>query len=89
MRRNLVQRLEILFPVSDAKHRRRLIDALNTCFADNVKARELQDDGTYVPVERKGKKVRAQERFYKDAAKATRASEHVAPQFRPLTRPKE
>ena len=89
MRRNLVKRLEILFPVVDPNHRRRLIEILETFFADNVKAQELLPDGTYQPVPRKGKKVRAQERFYKDALKLTRASEQTTAQFRPLTRPKD
>ena len=89
MRRNLIKRLEILFPVLDANLRQRLIDVLKTFFADNVKARQLLSDGTYEPVARKGKKIRAQERFYKDAVKLVRSSEQAAMQFRPLTRPKE
>jgi len=89
MRRNLIKRLEILFPVLDPGHRKRLIDVLNTLFADNVKARQLLSDGTYEPVTRKGKKVRAQEKFYKDAVKLVDSSEQTATQFRPLERPKE
>jgi len=89
MRRNLSKRLEILFPVSDPNLRRRLIAILDTCFADNVKARELLPDGTYQPVERKGKKVRAQERLYEEAVAAIRAAEQSALQFRPLKRPQE
>ena len=89
MRRNLSQRLEILFPVTDANLRRRLIEALETFFADNVQAYELQSDGEYVPVERKGKRIRAQERFYKEAVRAVRTAEQTATRFRPLTRPKE
>lgn len=89
MRRNLSRRLEILFPVSDAGLRRRLIDVLSTLFADNVKARRLLPDGTYVPVARKGKRIRAQEKFHQDAVEAVRTAEQAAMQFRPLTRPKE
>ena len=59
MTRNLVKRLEILFPVTAGNLRRRLIDILHTCFADNVKARRLLPDGTYQPVERQGPRVRA------------------------------
>ncbi len=89
MRRNLIKRLEILFPVLDPNHRRRLIDMLETFFADNVQARQLLNDGTYEPIARKGKKVRAQERFYKEAVKLVESSEQTAMQFRPLTRPKD
>ena len=53
MRRNLSKRLELLFPVRDPGHRRRLIDALETYFADNVKAWRLSPDGNY---ERAGRK---------------------------------
>ncbi|MFZ5832758.1 MAG: polyphosphate kinase 1 [Planctomycetota bacterium] len=89
MRRNLIRRLEILFPVVDPSLRRRLFAILETFFADNVKARVLKSDGVYDPVSRKGPRVRAQEKFYKDALAETRAAAKVAPQFQPLERPKE
>jgi len=89
MRRNLRKRLEILFPVSDPNHRRRLIDALQTFFADNVKTRVLLSNGTYEPVDRKGKPVRAQEKLYQAAVEAVRSAENSQKQFRPLSRPKE
>ena len=88
MRRNLSKRLELLFPVTDPGHRRRLIDALRTYFADNVKAWRLLSDGTYERVARKGPRVRAQQKFYREAVAAVRDAAHAAPQFRPLTRPK-
>jgi polyphosphate kinase len=87
MQRNLSKRLELLFPVVDPRHRRRLIDMLEVCFADNVKAWRLRSDGTYEKVARKGPKVRAQQAFYKEAMDAARDAAHAAPQFRPLTRP--
>jgi len=87
MRRNLSKRLEILFPVTSPNLRRRLIDVLKTCFADNVKARRLLPDGTYERVAAKGKPVRAQEKFYNDAVEAARAAERPATQFQPLARP--
>jgi polyphosphate kinase len=89
MRRNLSKRLEILFPVTDATLRRRLVDILETCFNDNVKAHRLLLDGTYKRVAAKGPRVRAQERFYKDAVEAVRTAEQSPMQFRPLARPKD
>jgi polyphosphate kinase len=89
MRRNLRRRLEILFPITNANLRGRLIEILNTYFADNVQARLLKSDGTYEPVARKGPRVRAQEKFYKDAMAFVRAAAKAAPQFQPLRRPKE
>jgi polyphosphate kinase len=88
MRRNLNRRLELLFPVKAPKLRRRVVDILRTCMADNVKAWELLSDGTYRRVVRKGPTVRAQEKFYQKALAAARSAEHATRQFRPLTRPK-
>ena len=51
MQRNLSKRLELLFPVIDPNHRRRLIEVLQTYFADNVKAWRLLGDGRYERVE--------------------------------------
>ena len=51
MQRNLSKRLELLFPVIDPKQRRRLIEALDVYFADNVKAWRLLSDGAYQRVE--------------------------------------
>jgi polyphosphate kinase len=87
MHRNLDRRLEILFPVTDERLRRRLVGLLETYFADNVKARELQADGTYRPPTKGRKAVRAQEAFYRDAAEAAANAEHAPVTFRPLTRP--
>ena len=89
MRRNLLKRLEIMFPVLDGNFKKRLIDVLNTCFADNVKARRLLTDGTYVPVESIGPRVRAQAKFHKDAVDAVHLAGQTALQFRPLKSPKE
>jgi polyphosphate kinase len=89
MRRNLSRRLEILFPIVNPGIRRRTMEILNTFFADNVKARRLLPDGTYEPVQRKGKRIRAQERFYRDAASAVQVAERAGTQFRPLRRPKD
>jgi polyphosphate kinase len=89
MSRNLDRRLEILFPVRSAALQRRLVGILETCFADNVKARRLLADGTYERVKGKGPAVRAQERFYLDAVEAARAAKTSTTRFKPLTRPVE
>ncbi|NQT40268.1 MAG: polyphosphate kinase 1 [Planctomycetes bacterium] len=91
MRRNLSKRLEILFPVGDPSLRRRVIGILKTCFADNQKAHALQSDGTYERITRKkkkGKRVRAQEKFHNDALDAVHTAEQAGTQFRPLVAPK-
>ena len=48
MPRNLDRRVETIFPVQDAALKTRLVDEILAIqMADNVKARELQSDGTY------------------------------------------
>ena len=48
MRRNLSHRVEIIFPVEDARLVRRLKNILKVYLADEAKARYLQPDGSYV-----------------------------------------
>ena len=87
MKRNIDRRLELVFPVRDARIRRRLVGMLKTYFKDNVKAWEMLEDGRYRRVAQKGKPVRAQETFYNQAVSAVRSAEHAAHQFRPLKAP--
>jgi polyphosphate kinase len=92
MHRNLERRVETIFPITDEAQRRRLIGILKTYFDDNVKARRLLPDGTYEKVPQDGPRVRAQERFYREAVATARAAERAELaelRFRPLTPPKE
>jgi polyphosphate kinase len=50
MRRNLYNRVEVVFPVLDERCRRFVLRILETAVADNQKAWELQPDGRYVCV---------------------------------------
>jgi len=47
MPRNLDKRIELLFPVQAPEARRKVLDALDAMFNDNVKVRRLMPDGTY------------------------------------------
>lgn len=89
MHRNLDKRVETLFPIVAANIRRRLIEALKTYFADNVKARELLPDGTYRRAEPGERPLRAQETFYRQAVEAARAREQSSLQFQPLSKPRK
>ncbi len=52
MPRNFQRRIEVMFPVEAEHARRRIVEeVLRTSLNDNVKARELQPDGTYVRVD--------------------------------------
>lgn len=50
MSRNLDRRVEIMFPVEDAKLKKEVKHILNVQLADNVKAQLMQPDGSYVRV---------------------------------------
>jgi polyphosphate kinase len=75
MDRNLIRRVEVVFPVEQADLKARLIDeVLAISLADNTKARELQSDGRYVRVKpAEGQPaVRSQQKFLDLAAEAER-----------------
>jgi polyphosphate kinase len=87
MERNLDRRLEVLFPVSQPASRRRLIQALEVFFSDNVKARRMLPDGRYERVRRPGARVRAQEVLYREATQGARVRAREGLQLRPLSSP--
>ncbi|MEM8679568.1 MAG: polyphosphate kinase 1 [Planctomycetota bacterium] len=66
MPRNFYRRVEVMFPVEAAPLRKRVLhEIMPAYFADNVKARELRSDGTYVRIRPKSGKppYRCQERL--------------------------
>jgi polyphosphate kinase len=77
MPRNLERRVELLVPIEDDGCRKRLLAMLDVFFQDNVKAKRLQPDGSYVreapPARRKA--VRSQEFFAAQARAATRRAD--------------
>jgi polyphosphate kinase len=89
MRRNLDQRIEILFPVLDKRLKARALDILETFFKDNVQTWRLLPNGRYERIVPRGKKFRAQEKFYTDAVKASASARHIQTRFRPLSRPEK
>ncbi len=60
MTRNLTRRIEVMCPVLDWRNKRSLMNMLNLSLQDNVKARELQSNGSYVRVEPRGRELRSQ-----------------------------
>ena len=78
MPRNLDKRVEILFPVEDETLKEEIIHILDIQFADNVKARVMQSDGTYIIPPRKigQKKLCAQQYFCKEAIANTNEKKH-------------
>jgi polyphosphate kinase len=74
MPRNLDRRVELLVPVENRDARTRLLQILDAYFADTVKARILQGDGSYEQPNPRGRKkaVRSQELLYQQACDAVR-----------------
>jgi polyphosphate kinase len=47
MERNFFRRIEVAFPIQDARYRERILQDLETCLADNTQAWALEPDGSY------------------------------------------
>jgi polyphosphate kinase len=92
MPRNFLRRVELAFPVEDSTLRDEIIHEVLPCFlSDNVKARELQPDGTYVRVRPEKGQARAQaqlefrERSRRQAKKLADSQEAPAVKLVPIT----
>ena len=91
MTRNTEHRVEIAFPVLDPTCRALVHEYMGMQLRDNVKARSLTSDGTWVPVERaEGEKpFNSQEalleRAYRNAEPAAEAKPAPAPEPQPAT----
>jgi polyphosphate kinase len=73
MTRNMINRVEILFPILQTNLQDRIKEILQTLLLDNTKARLLLQDGTYVKAEAKGAiQIEAQVYFYQEALKETK-----------------
>lgn len=70
MTRNTENRVEVACPVYDEKIRKELLHDLKVMLADNVKAREMRNDGSYRKKREAERQVNAQETFMKEALKA-------------------
>jgi polyphosphate kinase len=67
MTRNLERRMELLFPVRQASHRRRLRDFVGAFFRDGARGWELGPDGTWSRLSA-GAEMPAQEYLYREAS---------------------
>ncbi len=64
MPRNLDQRIEVLFPVTEPKYQQLLWNIIQSQLSDNLKARKFLPDGTTVRVKNEKKKIRSQTMTY-------------------------
>ena len=81
MTRNQVRRVEAACPVLSGELKRFLQDYLSLLLHDNMKARRLQPDGSYLPSEQEGEPICAQEYFLNHPILLT---ETVAPRQNPV-----
>ena len=70
MTRNTENRVEVACPIYDNAIKERLNRMLDVMLSDNVKARKMLNDGTYVKKEKIGEDLCAQEFFMKEALSA-------------------
>ncbi len=87
MCRNLDRRLEIMFPLRAPRLKKRVIQMLKLVMSDNTQTWVLDAKGRYQRVERKGKRIRAQEKLYAQAVNAVRKQVESSGQFKPLKKP--
>ncbi len=71
MTRNTVRRVEVATPVFDEKLKQRVKHMFDICMSDNVKARIMQPDGSYIRAEERGEKICAQDIFFLTADSQT------------------
>ena len=78
MTRNTEKRVEVACPIYDKEVRAKLHRIMDACFADNVKARVLQSDGTYALCPKEGAPVDSQQLMMDQALR--RQAEGPAPE---------
>ncbi|MGB5822514.1 MAG: polyphosphate kinase 1 [Proteocatella sp.] len=78
MTRNLIRRIEIACPILDLELKRKIENMVETILKDNVKARELRSDGTYVSVLPCDENIiNAQEEFIEESKEPMEENETV------------
>ena len=88
MPRNLDRRVELVFPVEDPDLKQRAFDTLDLMLSDNINARMMLSDRSYIHIDRRGKRAcnshREFSRLAQERLKALETQERAKP-FRPLT----
>lgn len=67
MTRNTLRRVEVAAPIYDTHVRQRILHIFDVLIKDNVKARKMLPDGTYVHVKTVGEPVDSQSTFIREA----------------------
>jgi polyphosphate kinase len=87
MPRNFRRRVELMFPIEDPSLRGRIIDQiLGVVLSDNVKARELQPDGSYRRIKpRPGEPIIRSQNEFQNMARERAESSPMVPALPPST----
>jgi len=76
MPRNLERRVEIMFPVEKKELKEELLHVLSSQLRDTVKAQVLNADGTYTPIDKRGREIyHSQEAFCQEAVRKAAQNE--------------
>ena len=62
MPRNLVRRIEVIFPIEDEKIKDRIENNISAMLKDNTKARLQRADGSYEYIKNNAKKISSQDK---------------------------
>jgi len=65
MPRNLYRRVEVMFPVEDERLKQQLLDTLELMWRDNTNAWEIDSDGVYRQVPRRGRPLSSQRELHR------------------------
>jgi len=65
MPRNLYRRVEVMFPVEDERLKQQLLDTLELMWRDNTNAWEMDSDGVYRQVPRRGRPLSSQRELHR------------------------
>lgn len=66
MPRNLDTRVEVMFPIEDISGKEKVIKALEIFLKDNIKAREMKNDGKYYKMEYSEVEIISQNEFFSE-----------------------
>ena len=80
MPRNLDRRVELMFPIHDVDHQRRILKVLRCFFSDNTNAHRLLPSGRFERLTAVGgeRAINAQSNFYADAQRVGEAARQAA-----------
>lgn len=67
MTRNTLRRVEVAVPIYDVRVRKRIMHIFNILTHDNVKARKMLSDGTYIHINSDGEQIDSQAYFIREA----------------------